>query len=240
MAEKRYGELSGKALEKVIQDYNQMARSVNFVLNKFSIEEKEEREKVVVNVQFGEIEVNEKALTPKEKEEVRRFAKDVYRGMFPESYTDKFVKWETGQVGELSDVEKLAAAPMNGIEAFVTGIGGLVAHPVDTLKGVGKGVLKVGELLFSKKDREAIFNTGKILWGNTSAADKIAPVVSFLASVAMLGGGFAKLGKLAKSLGYSGRVAALIGGSTRLFGSAAKLDKPLMLSAMSGIVLPHI
>ncbi|MCX6734120.1 MAG: DUF1615 family protein [Candidatus Peregrinibacteria bacterium] len=240
MAETHYGKLDGKALESVIEDYNQLARSVNFVVKKLGMEEKEEREMAMVNVKFGEVEIDEKELSPKEKEEVRRFAKDVYRSMFPESYTDKFVKWQTGQVGEMSDAEKLAAAPMNGIESVAKGVGNLVIHPVDTIGGVGKGIWKVGELMLSETDRKAIINSGKLIWENTSTTDKIAPVVSFLAGAAMMAGGLSKLGQLAKSLGYSERVTILVGGGSRLFGNVAKLGKPLMLGAMAGLVLPYI
>lgn len=240
MAEAHYGKLDGKALEKVIENYNQFARSVNFVVNKLGMEEKEEREMAMVSVKFGEVEVNEKELTPKEKDEVRRFAKDVYKNMFPESYTDKFVKWQTGQVGEMSDGEKLAAAPMNGIESVAKGIGNLVIHPVDTIGGIGKGFWKVGELMFSETDRKAIMHSGKVLWENTSSTDKIAPALSFLAGMAMLGGGFSKLGQLAKSLGYSQRIAMIVGGSSRVFGNVGNLEKPLMLGAMAGLVLPYI
>lgn len=242
--ELKYGEINGEKLKEAINEYNSLARTINFILRAILIENKEAKEKYqakIIRIVEDNIEVDEKALTNAEKDSLRRFAKDIYLLMFPETYTDKFVKWSTGQAfgGDLNAVEKIAAAPMNGIESLITGVAGFVAHPIDTAVATKEGVKKTWELLMSEKDRKRIFNAGKFLLENTSASDKIAPVLSFLMTLFMAAGGIEKVGKMLKAAGYSKNFAYMIS-LARGVSNASKLEKPLQLKNMLGITLPYL
>lgn len=244
LIELKYGEINGDKLKEVIDDYNSLARTINFVLRKIITENKEAKEKYeakIIQIVEGNIEVDEKALTDAEKDSLRRFAKDIYLLMFPETYTDKFVKWSTGQAfgGDMNAAEKIAAAPMNGIESLVTGVAGFVAHPIDTTIATKEGMEKTWELLMSEKDRKRIFNAGKFLIKNTSASDKIAPVLSFLTTLIMAGGGVEKVGKMLKAAGHSKNFAYMIS-LARGASNISKLEKPLQLKNMLGITLPYL
>lgn len=228
-----------EAYKKAIENYNDAAKKLNEVLHEIqkekpdeaSSEKKAQLEKMVK----GEIEFDEKSLTKDEKEELKKFAQDVYDMLFPESYTDKFVQWSTGQKGRLNSTDRLAAAPMNGIEAATKGILSLL-NPFTYVE-----MYKSAKAIYnmSSEEWDAMTNTLKFAYNNASTTDKIAPVIAFLSSLAMFGGGLSKLGKVAESLGYSKKILVPIDAlimSKRL----AHTGKFIHIGEIVGETLPYI
>ena len=196
--------------EKAIKTYNELAAKINETFGYIRTEiqgpdaketSKEEKENLA-KMMRGEIDFDEKSLSQEQKKELKKFADDVYEMLFPESYTDKFVQWSTGQKGKLNDIDRLAAAPMNGIESAVKGIFSLL-NP-ETYYEIYKSAKIMSAM--SYEDWSALLQSVKIAYEQTSTTNKIAPVISFLVSLAMLGGGLSKLGKVAESMGYSKKI----------------------------------
>lgn len=215
--------------ESEIRKYNDLAAKINEAFNSIH----HETESNSSNAK--EAPFDEASLTTDQKKQLKKFADDVYDMLFPESYTDKFVQWSTGQTGRLNDADRLAAAPMNGIESAVKGILSLL-NP-ETYYEMYKSAHVIAAM--SYEDWSAMMETVKLAYKNTSTSNKIAPVMAFLSSLAMLGGGLSKLGKVAQSMGYSKKIlipldALII--SKRL----APAGKLIHVAEITGETLPYI
>lgn len=229
--------------EKAIKTYNGLATKINETFKNIQSEiqgtepkqtSSDEKEKLS-KMMKGEIEFDEKSLTPEQKKELKKFADDIYDMLFPESYTDKFVKWSTGQKGKLGNIDRIAAAPMNGIESAVKGIISLL-NP-ETYYEMYKSVRVMAGM--SYEDWSALLQSVKIAYKQSSSTDKITPVISFLASLAMLGGGLSKLGKVAETMGYSKKILVPIDAlimSKRL----AHMGKFIHIGEIIGETLPYM
>lgn len=215
--------------ESEMRKYNDLAAKINETLKNIK------HETEPGNSNTKEIPFDETSLTTDQKKQLKKFADDVYDMLFPESYTDKFVQWSTGQTGRLNDIDRLAAAPMNGIESAIKGILSLL-NP-KTYYEMYKSAHIMSAM--SYEDWSAMMETVKLAYKNTSTSNKIAPVVAFLSSLAMLGGGLSKLGKVAQSMGYSKKIlipldALII--SKRL----APAGKLIHVAEITGETLPYI
>ena len=221
-----------------LEEYNMYAHSINSALESIRREEEESQEKKLTAAINGELPINEKEFTDAQQKEMKAFAQDLWKELFPESNVDKFTKWASGQQ-ELEGYQKILIAPANGIESVIMGFINLV-NP-KTYKELYNSIKNVSGM--SYKDWCDSWHGLKFAYEQLPTADKIAPVISFLYSIAFLIGGSGKIIEKAKKMGYStGMIAGIesaIGGRTitHITNPAAKA---VGIGTMVGITLPYI
>ena len=110
--------LSNEQLVQAMNEYNLYAHEINSVLQQIDREGKEGRESTLVQATHGELPFNEADFAPAQKEELRAFAQELWKELFPESGVDQFTKWATDQ--RFRGYQNLLA-PANGIESAVMG-----------------------------------------------------------------------------------------------------------------------
>lgn len=228
--------LSDEEVEQQIVAYNASAKIINNFLTSFAHEEQERVERTAFAAARGELESGKLYdISPDEQRQMKQMAHDIWNELFPETYTDKYVRWVLDEKGELPAAAKIAAAPMNGIEGIARGVVGFFTpqtyvdmyHSVKTMSGM------------SAEDWGSLWKTAKFTYDNLSTTDKVAPVISFLTSLVFLTGSTAKIAEMAQKLGYSPR---LIRAGLSLGGTASdlsKLDVMLPAATLVGVVLPY-
>lgn len=230
--------LSDEELKSKIEEYNRIALSVNNTLRNLWGDEAQERKDFNMAAAKGELDFDEESLGAAEKAELRKFAKDLWKELFPDTYVDTFVKNWTGQK-ELYGSQKLLLATANGFEYAATGLISM-ADP-DTYSDI----YDAGESIsgMSLDDWWAMWETAKIAYENLDSTDMVAPAISLIISVILLKGGIAKVQQFALKMGYS---PAFIGSLTtsvkmaRRVGAAGRvLSRTLPIGLMTGIALPY-
>ncbi len=202
----KYGQLDEASLRSAISDYNFLAKLTNSTIKSLQNEAMEKKEMELIEVVNGEVNLDQVTLTLEEQKQLKKAADEVYSMLFPESYTDKFVRWQTGQVGKLSTAEKLGAAPMNGIESAVRGVIGL--FDPETYIEAWKGIQTMRKM--SKEDFKNIVETLKFTYKSSSKADVAAPAISFLTGCLMLFGSVAKVRQMMQGLTLTPKLRGLL------------------------------
>jgi hypothetical protein len=221
-----------------MEEYNMYAHKINSALASMRREEEESQEKKLTTAINGELPINEKEFTAAQQKEMKAFAQDLWKELFPPSNVDKFTKWASGQEN-LEGYQKILIAPANGIESVIMGFINLVDPK--TYKELYSSIKNVSGM--SYKDWCDSWHGLKFAYEQLPTADKIAPVISFLYSIAFLIGGSGKIIEMAKKMGYStGMIAGIEAGIgtrtiTHITNPAAKAVE---IGTMVGITLPYI
>lgn len=233
-------ELSNEQFVQFLNEYNFYAHKINALLREMDRENLEEREQTLVEAVRGEIPFDEAEFTEAQKEELKAFAQNLWRELFPESNIDRFVKWANGQK-DLEGYQKILLIPANGIEAAVMGF--IDLFKIKTYEELGSAVESLGALGLKWKNWCEMVRGLKFAYEQLPTTDKIAPILSFIMAFAFLFGGAKKLIEIAKQTGQSTKAIATIKGifGTRAFFHAtAPVGKIVPLGAMLGIALPYI
>ncbi len=263
----RYDSIDETALRNGIEEYNALAKTQNWLMQKILEETEKKNEIKLIEIANGQIEFDAASLNPAEKTELRNMAKEMYEIIFPKSYIDKLVDFANGSYADMAhipkifqknlplwavakqdvqDWQKIGAAPMNGIEGAVRGVISLMDPETYT---EGYENIKTTCSL-SKKDYDAILNMINFTYRNTSSADKIAPTISTIVSFLLIFGAASKvkgalgsikgMEKLSGIFGKSkiARAGGILGGLT--LKGASSIGKYGPLTATLGIALPYI
>lgn len=226
----KYGQLDEASLRSAIEDYNFLAKLTNSTIKSLHNEALERKEMELIEVVNGEVSVDGASLTPEEKVQLKKAADDVYNMLFPESYTDKFVRWQTGQVGKLSAAEVLGAAPMNGIESTVRGVFGLLDP--ETYAAAWQGAQDIRKM--SDEDFMNIIDALKFTYDNSSKADVAASAISFLTGFVMLFGSVAKVRQMMQGLNLTPKLRNLL----KLSANGEAMSEKAMFIRTSKQMLP--
>jgi len=230
--------LSNEQLIQALNEYNLYAHQINSLLRRIEQEGKEGRESALIQATHGEIPFNEAEFTSAQKAELRAFAQELWKELFPESGIDKFTKWSTGQK-DLEGYQKVLLAPANGIESAVVGFINLfnpksykeLYTSIETMSGL------------SYEDWCDLWRGLKFTYEQLPTTDKVAPVLSLICAIAFLTGGAGKITQMAQRMGYSTKTVGAIKG---VFGARTvahvlePTGKAVPLGAMLGITLPYI
>ncbi|MBD3329910.1 hypothetical protein GF354_00090 [Candidatus Peregrinibacteria bacterium] len=199
-------------IEKIML-YNDYVSKINGVISAIKGEKNEREQRFIENLQRGEINIAE-ALTVEDKQELNKFAKDLWDEMFPESYTDQAVKYYTGQE-ELDPYQKYLLALPNAFEYALTGAASL-ADP-DTYRELfdmesWSQTLESIDMIWNLpwEDKLALYDACKYMVQNLDVHSEVNKAVSIIIGIFLLKGGFAKLGNYAKKLGYSDKLVKII------------------------------
>lgn len=86
--------------EQLLDRYNKLAPEINKVFTQ-ATKKQQENEKLnnasATQLGLGELVINEKNLSAAQKKELKQFAKEAWKTIFPESQTEKYIKSLTGQ-----------------------------------------------------------------------------------------------------------------------------------------------
>ncbi len=230
--------LSNEQLIQAMNEYNLYAHEINSLLQRIDSERKKGRESALVQAAYGELPFNEAEFTPAQKEELRAFAQELWKELFPESGVDQFTKWATDQK-DLEGYQKVLLAPANGIESAVMGF--IALFEPKTYKELAASVESLSGLNY--KDWCDLWRGLKFTYEQLPTTDKIAPVLSLICAIAFLMGGSGKIVQMAKKMGYSTKTVGAIRGVFRARTFAHVLEpvgKAVPLGAMLGISLPYI
>ena len=247
-------ELAGKAIgflgasNKSIDDnqlidavthYNTVAQAINGTLSQLEEQEEEFEEDEFIQSALGKLPADEKKFTEEQKREIQRFAQDLMAELFPDSYSDKLVKWATDQK-KLDGYQKILLAPANGIEGAVTGF--IDLFNIKTYQELGSTLKTTFGM--SYEDWCKMWKTIKFTYENLPMTDQIAPILSLLVAVTTLVGGSSRMIGLAKKLGYSSKLVTLAIETPFILRTATHVANPVgkatPISVMMGIVLPHL
>lgn len=88
-----------------IDVYNRSVAIINRVFLATKTEHLDNHEQRLAQALRGEIVFDENLLTTAEKEQLRQFAQDVWKELFPDTHIDKFAKWVNKQAFGLNDLE---------------------------------------------------------------------------------------------------------------------------------------
>lgn len=224
--------LSDKELVDKVDAYRLLALEANEMLRGSQRGMMEAQQHDLESAALGELPLDTSELSQVEKAELKRLSDDLYREFFPESNVDQFVRWTTGQK-KLDWYQKLLLGPANGIESAVTGAISLLKP--QTYKDFANTIQTTAGM--SIEDWCNTWKTVKFMHENLSASDEIAPVVSFLTSIVMLGGGIAKVGQLTQKLGYAPHALSAL---SRVTKNGNIIGKALPITVMAGLSLPII
>jgi len=226
---------------KMIDQYNTIAKDINTMTKDAAVEETaatcKDRDETLKEAAAGKLKFDDISLTPSDQEEMRQFAHDLFRELFPESHTDRFVKWASDQ--ELEGYQKILLAPANGIESAVTGF--IDLFKAKTYKELFKTVQVMSGMSFN--DWCAVLKMVKFACNNVSTSEKIAPVLSLICAITFLFGGFSRIAEVAKKMGYSRKFIDMVGIVFKARTAAhitAPLGKALPLSVIGGVSLPYL
>ncbi len=232
------GGLSNEQLIQALNEYNLYAYQINSLLRRINQERKEGSENALISAAHGELPFNEAEFTDAQKKELRAFAQELWKELFPESGVDQFTKWASGQEN-LEGYQKILLAPANGIESAVAGFINLF-NP-KTYKELASSVESLSGL--SYKDWCDLCRGLKFTYEQLPMTDKVAPVLSLICAIAFLMGGSGKIVEMAKKMGYSTKTVGAIRGAfgARTFTHVLEpVGKAVPLGAMLGITLPYI
>jgi len=231
-------ELPNEQLSQALNEYNLYAHQINSLLRRIEQERKEGRENTLVSAAHGELPFNETEFTDSVKQELRAFAQELWKELFPESGVDKFTNWATDQK-DLEGYQKVLLAPANGIESAVMGF--IALFEPKTYKELAASVESLSGLNY--KDWCDLWRGLKFTYEQLPTTDKIAPVLSLICAIAFLMGGSGKIVQMAKKMGYSTKTVGAIQGvfGARTFAHVLEpVGKAVPLGAMLGITLPYI
>lgn len=249
MMQNKEGGINQKNLQECIENYNSLASMTNALLTRIKGDEQKKNEMQLVEMANGEIAFDETSVTPTEKQEMQRVAKEMYDMLFPESYTDRFVRWQTGETGKLTGANRIAAAPMNGIESAIKGVASIIDP--ETYTAAYEGIKAARSM--SMEDFDGIIRAMKFTYENMSGTDKVAATIAFMTSFIMVFGGISKVKKSIDGIQMSSRIRNILNlgkmgrtgkiGTVILSGeirSAVAIAKYGPIAALTGIALPYI
>lgn len=256
-------EVSDSEITKMIDTYNSAARAINTMMLSQKISDEEDPKNMFMQAARGELPFDEKSLTPEDKQELKKIAADLYSELFPDSLTDKLVKYANSSFADMAHIppmmrgnlplwmtakenvkgwQKIGAAPMNGIESAVKGVGNLVLHPLNTLKETGKGLLAMVKLGFSPEERAAAYHAIKFICSQLSTEERVSAIISVTYSMVLLTGGTVNIINRLKKIGASTKIIGLITAMDLTVASSRLKEgtKIVPLATMTGIALPYI
>lgn len=229
---------SDEELVALVDEYNALAHDINFVLAAVGREQAEGKESMLVQAANGELPFDERQLTEAQKQALRDFAQDLFKELFPDSTTDKFVKRATSQ-SQLEGYQKVLLAPANGVEWAVMGF--IDIFKPKTYHDLAATVQSMTGMDY--KDWCAVWKTIKFAYEQLPATDKVAPLLSLLVAVASVCGGARTIIKFLKGHKYPAGLTRIIEGLV-LARTATRMPsyggKALPLAVMAGITLPYI
>ncbi len=162
--------LSESDIKSFALQYNSSADRINYILKSFNISSFELVDKTTEKFITNEIEI-----TNEQKEELRKFGKDLFKEIFPDSYVTKAVKYINSQE-ELENYQKILLAPANGIEYMIFSVLSLLKK--ETYTDFYKSVDFLIWLDWKEKDR--LYGLLNILNDNISNVDKISVIISLI------------------------------------------------------------
>ncbi len=180
-----------------VELYNKLAVSVNFWFTEDSLNSPESVMGPIVRGETIDPQVFE-TLTKEQEQELIKFADELYKEIFPDSYTDKAVMYWTNR-SELSDFQRYMLMPANAIESVATGL--VELFDPETWRDLKNSTKTLTEMEY--EDYVLAWEFLKFQYKHMETNDKVIPAVTFILSVAFLLGGISKVSKFAKSAGYS-------------------------------------
>jgi len=162
--------LSEEDIKAFALQYNFSADRINYVLKTFNIRSIEFIDKTAENFIKNEIEI-----TNEQRYELRQFAKDLFKEIFPDWYVTKAVKDFNSQE-ELEDYQKILLAPANGVEYMIFAVLSLLKKETYT------DFYKSADFLMwlDLKEKEKLYSLLSVLNDNISNVDKISIIISLI------------------------------------------------------------
>lgn len=203
--------LTDQEILHYIDVYNRSASIINKIFLATKKEYTEMHEQRLAQVLIGEIPFDENMLTPEEKQQLRQFAEDAWKEIFPDTHVNKFAKWVGKQAfdqNELVGLQKVMLAPANGIEGVVVSFINL--FHAKTYQDLYASIKTMTDMDY--EDWCSSWQTLKFTYENLSTADKIAPVISLLTGMIFLFGGTSKLFEILDKLNYPAKTKVLLKG----------------------------
>lgn len=213
-----------------IEKYNkEIAYINNALVSLTSIIKEEEAEK--------EKGIDIQNLTESEKEELKRFAKELYNEFFPPSYLDKAILFYTGQK-ELEGYQKILASGGNGIEMAIKGA--IALFDLDTYTDAYDGAETI--LGLSSEEATNLLKSIPELIKQIDTEDSVSAAITLIYAVIIFKGGVKNISKFAQKLNYSEKLPKLI--KTLSYSAFAhfpeKVGRALPLTMLATTALPYI
>jgi len=236
--------LSNEELKNVIDKYNSYATEFNNIISKNKLEDNKTNEKTFSSLHsFANWEwtfdwIKEEYYTQEDKEELKKFAKDVWEEFFPDSNIDNFVKSMTWQE-ELEWYQRILLAPANWVENIITWIAALFDE--STYKDIKNSYSTLKNL--SSEDWEDLYRSIEFTYENLPTTNKVAPIISFIFSMAFILWWISKIAQIAQKANLSSKLVNTISHSTKVWSwmiGFNKSGKIALLWTMSGITLKNI
>lgn len=225
---------SDEELNRIIMVLNAHAGSINTALNTITADQMIKSTKDKIS-DYTDIAISK--LSDKQKAVLKEVAQELWKELFPESQTDRFIKWASNQK-DLEGYQKWLIAPANGIESVVGGV--ISVFQPSTYKELYQTISTLSGMSYGEWCKTARF--AKVMYENASTTDVGAPALSLLFSMVFMFGGASKLLSKAKEIGIGGKrmyslKAAL---ALRAGAGANEMIKPIPLAAIAGLCLNYI
>ena len=238
--------LTDQEILRYIDVYNRSASIINKIFLATKKEHAEKDQQLLAQALRGEIPFDENMLTPAEKQQLRQFAQDAWKEIFPDTHVDKLAKWVSKQAfdqNELVGLQKIMLAPANGIEGAVVSFINL--FHAKTYQDLSASINIMADM--DVKDWCSSWQTLKFTYENLPTADKLAPVISVLTGMVFLFGGASKLFEILDKLNYPAKTKVLLKGllkgviATRTgIRPVSSLGKVLPVATVVGVTLKYI
>lgn len=198
------GSLNKVRMEQWVEDYNFYAGCLNEAIQQYETKEGQVRARALeTGTNPAEYADYEASLTPEEKAEIRAFVSAAWKDMFPPTYVDQIALWTSATVhgmdpqrAQLSEAQRLALAPANGVESAVVGVAALLHpqtyvelwHSIETLYGM------------SPQEWAQTVTFLKFMSEDLSTTDVVAPAISALVGMIFIAGGLDRFKKAVKTM----------------------------------------